>query len=153
MQADPDRITWLTVVSWLVLALIIAMVAIPIALWVGAAGQPTVIRIAVAIFCACIIKRLFPLIRRAAAIDEASPPNHAVMPSGRSVTTDPLLTDLAKDLRWRGWYFVPPVLWARLRGVCDNRETVLPPELLPRSGRLPTWAEAERTVRFLEDGR
>jgi hypothetical protein len=153
MPPDPDRITWLTVVSWLVLALIIAMFAVPIALWVGATGQPTVIRIAVAIFCACIIKRLYPLIRRAAAIDEVPSSNHAVMPSAKPVTTDPLLTELARDLRWRGWYFVPPALWTRLRGLCDSHGTAFPPELMPRSGRRPTWADAERAVRFLEDGR
>ena len=153
MQPNPERITWLTFIGWLVLALVIAMFATPIAIWVGAAGQPTVIRIAVAIFCACVVRRVFLLIRRAAAIDEVPPSNHATMPSVRHVTTDPLLTDLAKDLRWRGWYFVPPVLWTRLRGLCHDRGTVLPPELMPRSGRRPTWAEAERAVRFLEDGR
>jgi hypothetical protein len=153
MAPNPERITWLTFIGWLLLALVIAMVAAPIALWVGAAGQPTVIRIAVAIFCACVVKRLFLLIRHAAAINEVPQANHATMPSVGSVTTDPLLTDLAKDLWWRGWYFVPPALWTRLQGLCHERGTVLPPELMPRSGRRPTWAEAERTVRFLEDGR
>ena len=153
MRANPERITWLTCIGWLVLALVIAMFAVPIARWVGDAGQPTVIRIAVAIFCACIVKRVFLLIRHAAGIDEVPPSNHATTPSMRSVTTDPLLTDLARDLRWRGWYFVPPALWTRLLRLCHERETVFPPELMPRSGRRPTWAEAERTVRFLEDGR
>jgi len=153
MPSNPERITWLTFIGWLVLALVIAMFAVPIALWVGAAGQPTVIRIAVAIFCACIVKRLFLLIRRAAAIDEVPPSNHATMPAPGSVPTDPLLTELAKELRWRGWYFVPPTLWMRLQGLCHEREAMLPPELMPRTGRRPTWAEAERMVRFLEDGR
>jgi len=153
MQPNPERISWLTIIGWLVLALVIALFAVPIALWVGAAGQPAVIRIAVAIFCACIVKRVFLLIRHAAAIGEVPPSNHATMPPVRSVTTDPLMTALAKDLRWHGWYFVPPALWARLRGLCHDRGTVLPPELMPRPGRRPTWAEAERTVRFLEDGR
>jgi hypothetical protein len=153
MQSNPERITWLTFIGWLVLALVIAMFAVPIALWVGAAGQPTVIRVAVAIFCAFIFKRVFLLIRHAAAIDEVPPSHDATMPSVRSVTTDPLMTELAKDLRWRGWYFFPPALWTRLQGLCRRRGTVLPPELMPGSGRRPTWAEAERMVRFLEDGR
>ena len=153
MQHNPERITWLTFIGWLVLALVVAMFAAPIALWVGAAGQPTVIRIAVAIFCACIVKRLLLLIRHAAAIDEVPQADRAIRPSVESATTDPLLTDLVKDLRWGGWYFLPPALWARLQGLCHDRETVLPPELMPKSGRRPTWAKAERTVRFLEDGR
>jgi hypothetical protein len=129
------------------------MFAAPIALWVGTAGQSTVIRIAVAIFCACVVKRLFLLVRHAAGIDEVPEANHATMPSVGSVTTDPLLTDLAKDLRWRGWYFVPAALWTRLQDLCHERGIVLPPELLPMSGRRPTWAEAERAVHSLEDGR
>ena len=153
MQPNPERITWLTFIGWLVLALVIAMFAAPIALWVGAAGQPTVIRIAVAIFCACIVKRLFLLIRHAAGIDEVSQADQVTRPSVGSVTTDPLLTELTKDLRWGGWYFVPNPLSTRLQRLCHDRGTVLPPELMPRSGRRPTWAEAERTVRFLEDGR
>ena len=46
MEPNPERITWLTFIGWLVLALVVAMFAAPIALWVGAAGRPTVIRIA-----------------------------------------------------------------------------------------------------------
>jgi len=153
MEPNPERITWLTFIGWLVLALVITMFATPIALWVGAAGQPTVIRIAVAIFCACIVQRLLALIRHAAAIDQVPQADRATMPSVESVTTDPLLTDLAKDLRWGSWYFVPPALWMRLQRLCYDRGTVLPPELTPRPGRRPTWAEAERTARFLEDGR
>ena len=65
MEPNPERITWLTFIGWLVLALVIAMFATPIALWVGAANQPTVIRIAIAIFCACIVQRLLLLIRHA----------------------------------------------------------------------------------------
>jgi hypothetical protein len=153
MGPNPERITWLTVIGWLVLALVIAMFAAPIALWVGATGQPTVIRIAVAIFCACAVQRLLLLIRRAAAIDEVPQADYATKLSVGSVTTDPLLTDMAKDLRWGGWYFVPRALWMRLQDLCHDRGTVLPPELMPKSGRRPTWAEAERTVRFIEDGR
>ena len=153
MQPNPERITWLTFIGWLVQALVIAVFAAPIALWVGPAGRPTVIRIAVAIFCVCIVQRLLLLIRHAAAIDQVPQAEHATRPSVASVTTDPLLTDLAKDLRWGGWYFVSPALWTRLQGLCLHRATVLPPELIPKSGRRPTWAEAERTVRFLEDGR
>jgi hypothetical protein len=153
MGPNAERITWLTFVGWLVLALVIAMFAAPIALWVGAAGQPTVIRIAVAIFCACIVQRLLLLIRHAAAIDEVPEAERAIRPSVGYVTTDPLLTELAKDLRWGGWYFVPSTLWTRLQGLYHDRGTVLPPELMPKSGRRPTWKEAERTVRFLENGR
>ena len=68
MEPNPERITWLTFIGWLVLALVIAMFAAPIALWVGAAGRPTVIRIAVAIFCACMLPLLFFIPR---------PPKHA----------------------------------------------------------------------------
>ena len=153
MQPNPERITWLTFIGWLVLAVVLAMFAAPIALWVGAAGQPTVIRIAVAIFCACIIHRLLLLVRHAAAIDEMSQADNATRSSVGTVTTDPLLTELAKDLRWGGWYFVPSALWTRLMNLCHDRGTALPPELMPKSGRRRTWAEAERAVRFLEDGR
>ena len=153
MEPNPERITWLTFTGWLVLALVIAMFAAPIALWVGAGGQPIVIRIAVAIFCACVVQRLLLLIRHAAAIDQVPEAYRATRLSVGPVTTDPLLTDLAKDLRWGGWYFIPPALWMRLHRLCHDRGTVLPPELMPKPGRRPTWAEAERTVRFLEDGR
>jgi hypothetical protein len=153
MEPNPERITWLTFMGWLVLALVIAMFAAPIALWVGAASQPTVIRIAVAIFCACIVQRLLALMRHATAVDQMPQADRATRPSVGSVTTDPLLTDLAKDLRWGGWYFVPPALWIRLQGLCHGRGIVLPPELMPKPNRRPTWAEAERVARFLEDGR
>ena len=153
MNHNPERITWLTFVGWLALALVIAMFAAPIALWVGAAGQPTVIRIAVAVFCACIVRRLLLLVRHAAAIDEEPQADLATRPPAGSVATDPLLTELARELRWGGWYFVPPALWARVQGLCHDRGTALPSELMPRSCRRPTWAQAERAVRFLEDGR
>ena len=153
MKQNPERITWLTFIGWLVLALVIAIFAAPIGLWVGAAGQPMVIRIAVAIFSACIVHRLLLLIRHAAAIDDEPQADRATRPSVESVTTDPVLTDLAKDLRWGGWYFVPPALWTRLQGLCRDRETLLPPGVMPQSGRRPTWTEAERTVHFLENGR
>ena len=153
MGPDPKRVTWLTFIGWLVLAMVITVFAAPIALWVGAAGQPTVIRIAVAIFCACIVQRLLLPIRHAAAIDEVPPADHATRSSVGSTATDPLLAELARDLRWTGWYFVPSALWMRLQGLYQDRGTVLPPELMPKSGRRPTWVEAERTVRFLEDGR
>src|SRR6185312_5738507 len=100
MGPNPERITWLTVIGWLVLALVIAMFATPIALWVGTAGQPTVIRIAVAIFCACIMHRLLLLIRRAVAIDEEPQADQIIRRSMGSFTIDPLLKDLSKDLRW-----------------------------------------------------
>jgi hypothetical protein len=153
MEPNPERITWLTFVGWFALALIIAMFATPIALWVGAAGQPTVIRIAVAMFCACVAHRLLLLIRRAARIDEVPEADRATSPSVGPVTTDPLLTELAKDLRWGGWHFVPVALSMRLRRLCHDRGTALPPDLMPSSGRRPTWAEAERTIRFLKEGR
>lgn len=152
MKHNLERITWLTLVGWLVLAVVIAVFAAPIALWVGAAGQPTVIRIAIAIFCACIVQRLLRLIRHAAAISEEPQADLATRPAVEPVTTDPLLTDLAKDLGWGGWYFVPHALWMRLQGFRHARETVGSPEPMPMSGRRPTWKEAERTVRFLEDG-
>lgn len=153
MEPNPERVTWLTVVGWLVLALVIAMFAVPIALWVGAAGQPVVIRIAVAIFCACIVQRLLLLIRHAADIDQVPQADRATRPSVGSVTTDPLLTDLAKDLRWGGWYFISPALWIRLQRLCRDRGTVPPPEVMPQPGRRPTWTEAERIARFLEGDR
>lgn len=153
MAPNPERITWLTFIGWLVLALVIAMFAAPIGLWVGAAGRPTVIRIAVAIFCACIVQRLLLLIRQAAAIDEVTQADRVITQSAATVTTDPLLTELAKELRWGGWYFVPPALWSRLRRLCHVRGIALPPELTPRSSRRPTWAEAEKAVRILEDSR
>src|SRR5215470_16310233 len=112
MKHNPERITWLTFIGWLVLALVIAMFATPIALWVGAAGQPIVIRIAVAIFCACIVQRLLLLIRHAAMVDRMTQAENATRPSAGYVTTEPLLTELAKDLRWGGWYFLPGSLWA-----------------------------------------
>src|SRR5262249_13370888 len=124
MEPNPERITWLTFVGWLVLALVIAMFAAPIALWVGAAGRPVVIRIAVAIFCACVVHRLLLLIRHAADLDQVPQADSATRPSVGSVTTDPLLTDLAKELRWGGWYFVPPALWMRLERLCQDRGTV-----------------------------
>ena len=56
------------------------------------------------------MQRLLLLIRHAAAIDQVPQADRATRPSVGSVTTDPLLTDLAKDLRWGSWYFVPSAL-------------------------------------------
>ena len=86
MEPTPDRITWVTIVGWLMLAGVIAMVAVPIGLWVGPGGQPVVARIAVAIFCIGIVYRLGVVIRHAVMVDQLSPARAAFMREAAGLT-------------------------------------------------------------------
>ena len=152
MDRGPERITWKTIIGWFVLAILIALVAAPVSIWVGPAGQPIVVRFAVAVFCAVIVYRLAVVIREAALVGQMTPAEIAMQPRKVEVQTDPLLTGLASELRGRIWWHVAaPALWAHLLQLCQRRGAVPPAELLPEPGHHPTWQDAERMIHFLED--
>jgi len=143
---QPERITWVTITGWLVLGALLAALAAPIALWVGPAGQPVVIRIAVAVLGAVIVSRLMQMIRQAAMLDQLTQAEAATMQADVQVVTDPTLTELARELRWRHLQRrITPVLWERLQHHCRLRGLAA-----PSSHERPTWHEAERTVRSLD---
>ena len=95
----PEPITWRTLVGFLVLAVVIGMFATPIALWVGPAGRPIVVRLASSVFCAAVVYRLAVVMRAAAMIGQMSAADVALQPYDATVRVDPLLTRLANELR------------------------------------------------------
>ena len=144
---QPDRITWVTIIGWLLLGALVAALATPIALWVGPAGQPAVIRLAVAVPGAVIVARLVQMIRQAARLDQLSQAEAAMTQTDVRVATDPVLTELARELRWRHLQrWITPPLWERLQHHCrvHGVQTATP------ARERPTWQEAERIVRSLE---
>ena len=146
-RVQPERITWVTIIGWLLLGALLAAVATPIALWVGPAGQPVVIRLAVAVLGAVIVARLVQMIRQAAMLDQLSPAETATTQTGVPAPTDPVLTELARELRWRHLYrWITPALWERLQHHCRLRGVTA----AISAGERPSWQEAERIVRSLE---
>jgi hypothetical protein len=152
MEPGSERITWKTIVGWLVLAAFIALFATPIAIWVGPGGQPAVVRIAAGFFCAVIVYRLVVVIRAAALIGQITPAEIAMQPRRIHVQIDPSLAGLVKELPGGLWWTVlTPALWTRLLRLCQQRGVAPPPELMPQSDRHPTRQDAERLIDFLEE--
>lgn len=143
---QPERITWVTLIGWLLLAALLGALATPIALWVGPSGRPIVIRLAVAMLGAVIVARLVQVIRQTAMLDHLTQAEAAMRQSEATAATDPVLTELARELRWRHLQRqITPVLWERLQQHCRLRGAAAAP-----STERVTWQEAERIVRSLE---
>ena len=147
----PEPITWRTLVGFLVLAVVIGMFATPIALWVGPAGRPIVVRLAASVFCAAVVYRLVVAVRAAAMIGQMSAADVALQPYDATVRVDPLLTRLANELRTNlRWRVVTPDLWTRLQQLCRQRGAAVPLELQQQPEQR-TWQDVERMIQFLED--
>jgi hypothetical protein len=151
MQARPEDITWRTFLGWLVLAILFALPATAIAIWVGPGGQPLVARLAAAAFCAIVVWRLIIVIRAHALIGQTTAAEIAMQPHRPRIQIDPLLVQLADEvgtvLPWRR---VPPVVLKRLLLLCDSHGVSPPRELLAESGGHVTWQELEAILSHIE---
>ena len=145
MTPNTERITWRTLVGLLVLAVLLAAVAAPIAVWGDAASRLLVIRLAAALFCAIALFRLVVAIRQEAGIEQISAAEMAKRPRQETAQADPLLAGLAAELR-RG--IVPRPIGSavhqRLQRLGDRRGIAVPAEL-------PGPGDVERAVSCLED--
>lgn len=144
----PEAVTGKTLAGFAALAAVLGLLATPIALWVGASGQPVVVRIAIALFCAVVTHRLIRIVHAAALIGQQTPADIASRPHLAAVEVDPLLAQLVKETRTSiGLRIVTPSLWARVQELCRRHGagTAGPP------AQLHSWQEVERIVRHLED--
>ena len=144
----PEAVTGKTLAGFTVLAIVLGLFAAPIALWVGPSGQPTVLRITVALFCAVIAHRLISVIKASALVGQQTSLDIAERPQVASVQVDPLLVELAKEMRpGVGLRIVTPALWERVQQLCLHRGVSTADK--PASRR--TWQDIERIVQQLED--
>jgi hypothetical protein len=151
MEPRSERITWRTLLGFLALAVAIAAVAIPTAVWFDSSTRPVVIRFAVTLFTAVVLFRLVRVVREDARVDEKSQADLATVPRAVHVALDPLLLRLVSELRISvRWYVVPGALLERLRALSMQQIGRLPTELVPQPGRRPTWQDIERVVENLE---
>jgi hypothetical protein len=152
MSPSAERITWRTLVGLLALAMMVAAVAAPIAVWVDAGSRPLVIRLATAVFCLMVVYRLVCAIREEAGIDQVSPAEIATRPQQESLLIDPLLVRLTGELRDGVLQrTIKSALWQRLQRLAERRAVTLPSELAPRPGRQLTMTDTERAISCLED--
>jgi len=151
MDPQPERITWRTVLGFLVLATFIGLVAAPIAIWFGGSGRTIVIRLAVTLFVVLVLYRLLSALRDRAGIGEVSQGDLAMRPRQPPVKLDPLLLRLAGEFRTglRG-HIVPAALQERLRHLSRQRTEDVLPELVPQTDRRLTWHDVERAIDRLE---
>jgi hypothetical protein len=148
MQHTPEAVTGKTLAGFAVLATVFGLFAAPIALWVGPAGQPAVIRITAAFFCAVIAYRLISVIKATALVGQQTPLEVAESPQAASVQVDPLLATLTKEMRrGTGLRIVTPALWERVEQLCLQRGVSTSDK--PASRR--TWQDIERILQRLED--
>ena len=151
MDPRVEPITWRTVSGFLVLAMLIGVVAAPIAIWFGGSGQAIIVRLAVALFSACVLYRLVVVVREAAGIGETTRMEQALEPQELAVKLDPLLLRLAGESRTGlRWNVVPAALQDRLRQLSRQMTGEPLPELMPRAGRRLTWSEVGRVIDHLE---
>lgn len=151
MESRPERITWWTLVGFLVLAVLIGIVATPIALWAGGERQLIVVRVAAALFLAFVLYRLVVVLRVECGIDQASPADLAIEPRRIAVKADPVLLRLAQETRTGlRRHMVPMPLQERLRRLSLQRGRELPGVLRPEADRRFTWQDADRVIDFLE---
>ena len=68
MEPRSERITWRTLVGFLALASVIAVVAIPTATWLDSAERPLVIRLAVVLFSFVALFRMVRVVREEARV-------------------------------------------------------------------------------------
>jgi hypothetical protein len=148
MERTPEAVTGKTLAGFIVLATVLGLFAAPIALWVGPSGQPTVLRITVALFCAVIACRLIRVVKEAALVGQQTLLDIAEHPHIPSVQVDPLLTRLAKEMRpGIGLRIDTTALWERVEQLCLQRGVSTAD--MPASGR--SQQDIERIIQQLED--
>jgi hypothetical protein len=148
MNHTPEAVTGKTLAGFAVLAMVFGFLATPIALWVGPAGQPIVLRITVALFCAVIAYRLVSVIKAVSLVGQRTSLDIAECPQTASVQVDPLLAELAKEMRPNiGLRIVTPALWERVQQLYLQRGVGAADKQASRC----TWQDLERVVQKLED--
>ncbi len=149
MDPRAERITWRTVIGFLVLAMFIGLVATPIAIWFGGSGRAIVIRLAVALFVVLVLVRLLSALRASAGIGEVSQADWALQPRQPAVQLDPVLLRLGGEFRTGlRRHIVPAALQERLRHLSRRRTGEVLPELMTS---WLTWHDVERAIDRLED--
>jgi hypothetical protein len=145
---SPEAVTRKTLAGFAVLAAVLGLLATPIALWVGPSGEPVVVRIAAALFCAVVAHRLIRIIHAAALVGQQTPADMVLRPHVDAVEVDPLLAQLVKETRTGfGVRIVTPRLWQRVQELCHRRGL----GTAGQSAQLHSWQELERIVQHLED--
>jgi hypothetical protein len=151
MNPGPDRITWQTAAGFLVLAILVSMLAVPLALWLGGAGRLVVVRLATALFCAAILFRLVGIVRGRTGLDD---PSVRETMAQRIVVeeADPLLVRLAsKAHAGMAWNKVPTALQDRLAGIIARRCGTSPSDLPSLPTQRLSWKDAEALLSKLEE--
>ena len=151
MNPQSERFTWRTLVGFLLLAVLIAVVAVPTAVWLGSEQQPLVARLALALFASVVLFRLARVVREWAKVDEPSPADIAARPRATRVELDPILLRLSSELRFSlRFRLVPRALLERLRELFSRETGRIPPELGPGATVRPTWQDVEQAIENLE---
>jgi hypothetical protein len=144
----PEAVTGKTLAGFAVLAVVLSLFAAPIALRVGSAGQPVVVRVAAALFCAVVAYRLILIIHAATLLGQQTPADIALRPHAATVEVDLLLAQLVKETRpGIGLRIVTPGLWQRVQELCRRRGV----GTAGQPAQLHSWQEVERIVQHLED--
>lgn len=148
---EGERITWKTLLGFLVLAAVIGMTTWPVAIWTGGENRALVTRLAAALFVACVLSRLARVVRADAGIGMTSAADRETAPEQPAIRIDPVLQRLAAELRpGLRWHAVPASVLERLRRLSLRRTGRVPEALEPRPGRRFTWREVARLVASLE---
>jgi hypothetical protein len=148
MKRVPEAVTGKTLVGFAVLAVVLGLFAAPIALWVGRAGQPTVVRLTTAFFCAVIAYRLISVIKAVALVGRDASVDVALQPQVETAQIDPLLAQLVKEMPQRfGLRIVTPALWERVQRLSLKRGGTIADQPVSRR----TAQEVERIIQDLED--
>ena len=148
MKRVPEAVTGKTLAGFAVLAVVLGSIAAPIALWVGRAGQPTVVRVTTAFFSAVIAYRLITVIKVVALVGRDTPAEIALQPHVQATQVDPLLAQLVKEMRQRfGLRIVTPALWERVQRLSLQRGAIITDQPVSRR----TVQEVKRIIQDLED--
>jgi hypothetical protein len=148
MKRVPEAVTGKTLVGFAVLAVVLGLIAAPIALWVGRAGQPTVVRLTTAFFCAIIAYRLTSVIKAIAFVGRDTSLDIALQPRVETAQVDPLLAQLANEMRQRfGLRIVTSALWERVLRLSLQRGVIIADQPVSRR----TAQEVKRIIQDLED--
>lgn len=148
MNGSPEPVTWKTLAGFVLLAILVAAVAALIAGLMGAAWHPMVARIAGALYCAAIAKRLIALVGETAGVGRQAPADIALQPHIAKIEVDPLLRMLSGEIRRsRRLGIVTPALWERLMTLCGQYGVTG----VDGQVRLHSWHELERVLQQLED--
>jgi hypothetical protein len=148
MVHAPEAVTGKTLAGFAALAVVLSLFAALIALWVGPSGQPVVVRIAAALFCAVVTHRLIRIVHAAALIGQQTPADIALRPHVAAVEVDPLLAQLVKETRTGiGMRIVTPGLWQRVQELCRRHGVGTAGQPV----QFHSWQEVEHIVEHLED--